>query len=134
MEGDYRLYWNENHELSENEYIKNLLGIKKVNPVRRFWYGDTFVVRFSEHPKTFAYDVHDAPTAISQSRWLETVFQDMWGSHFLEGELEADRYSEAHQEKIEADKEIILRRMLMPKIAPLSRAHRAKSVIILGHP
>jgi len=113
LEGDYRLYWNENHELPENENIKNLLGIKKVNAVRRFWYGDTFVVRFSEHPKTFAYDVHDAPTAIFQYRYLETVFQDMWDNQFLEAELESDRYHEAYQEKIEADKEIILRRMLV---------------------
>ena len=113
LEGDYRLYWNENHELPENENIKNLLGIKKVNAVRRFWYGDTFVVRFSEHPKTFAYDVHDVPTAIVQCRYLETVFQDMWENQFLEAELERDRYYGAHQEKIEADKEIILRRMLV---------------------
>lgn len=113
LEGDYRLYWNENHELPENEYIKNLLGIKKVNAVRRFWYGDTFVVRFSEHPKTFAYDVHNAPTAIFQCQFLKTVFQHMWENQFLEAELERDRYFDAHQEKIEADKEIILRRMLV---------------------
>ncbi|KAI9802420.1 MAG: hypothetical protein M1825_002804 [Sarcosagium campestre] len=111
LEGDYRLYWNENHELPENEYIKNLLGIKVVNPVERFWYGDIFVVRFSEHPKTFAYDVHDAPTAIFQYQHLETIFQDMWENQFLEAELEGDRYYEAHQEKTEADKEIILQRM-----------------------
>ncbi|TAQ85241.1 hypothetical protein B7494_g6437 [Chlorociboria aeruginascens] len=77
LDSDYRLYWNENHELPENENIKNLVGIKKVNAVRRFWYGDTFVVRFLEHPKTFAYDVHDTPTAIFQYHYLETVFQDM---------------------------------------------------------
>ncbi len=113
LEGDYRLYWNENHELPENENIKIFLGIEKVNAIRRFWYGDTFVVRFSEHPKTFAYDVHDAPTAIFQGLYLKTVFQNMWESQFLEAELERDRYHEAHQEKIEADKEIILRRMLV---------------------
>ena len=113
LEGDYRLYWNENHELPENENIKNLLGIKKVNAIRRFWYGDTFVVRFSEHPKTFAYDVHDAPIAIFQGLYLETVFQNMWENQFLEAELECDRYHEAHQDKIDADKEIIFRRMLV---------------------
>lgn len=113
LEGDYRLYWNENHELPENENIKNLLGIKKVNAVRRFWYGDTFVVRFSEHPKTFAYDVHDAPTAIIQYQYLKRVFQDMWENQFLEAELERDRSFEAHQEKTEADKEVILGRMLV---------------------
>lgn len=113
VEGDYRIYWNENHELPENENIKNLLGIKKVNAIRRFWYGDAFVVRFSEHPKTFAYDVHDAPATIFQCRHLETVFGDMWKNQFLEAELERDRYQEAHLEKVEADKDIILRRMLV---------------------
>jgi hypothetical protein len=70
-------------------------------------------VRFSERPKTFAYDVHDTPTAIVQCRNLETVFQDMWNSQFLEAELEHDRHYELRQEKKEADKEIILRRMLV---------------------
>ncbi|KAF2117310.1 hypothetical protein BDV96DRAFT_644734 [Lophiotrema nucula] len=112
-EGDYRLYWNENHELPENENVKKLLGIKKVGAIRRFWYGDVFVVRFSEHPKTFAYNVYDAPTAIFQCLYLERVFQNMWENRFLEAELERDRYHEAHDEKREADKEIILRRMLV---------------------
>lgn len=111
LEGDYRLYWNENHELPENENIKNLLGIKKVDGVRRFWYGDVFIVRFSEHAKTFAYDVHDAPAAIFQDRQLEAVFQDMWEKQFLEAGLEGDRYFEGQQEKREADKELILQRM-----------------------
>jgi hypothetical protein len=113
LDGDYRLYWNENHELPENENIKTLLGIKEVNAIRRFWYGDTFLVRFSEHPKTFAYDVHNVPTTIFQCRYLETVFKDMWENQFLEAELERDRYFEAHQEKREADKDIIFRRMLV---------------------
>ena len=113
LEGDYRLYWNENNELPENENIKILLGVKKVNTVRRFWYGDTFVVRFSEHPTTFAYDVHDVPAAFFQYPRLENLFQDMWKNQFLEAELKRDRYFEAHQEKVEADKEIILRRMLV---------------------
>jgi hypothetical protein len=113
LEGDYRLYWNENHELPDNEYVKNLLGIKKVNTVRRFWYGDIFIVRFSEHPETFVYDVHDSPTAILQCQFLEMVFQNMWEKQFLEAELESDRSYNARQEKIEADKEIILQRMLV---------------------
>lgn len=111
LEGDYRLYWNENHELPENENIKSLVGIKKVNTVRRFWYGDVFVVRFSEHPKTFAYDVYDAPIAMFHCEHLETMFKEMWETQFLETQLEDDRFFEASQEKIEADKEIILGRM-----------------------
>lgn len=45
----------------------------------------------------------------------------MWENQFLEAELERDRYHEAHQEKIEADKEIILREMFNLTKWPLYR-------------
>ncbi|KAJ4297504.1 hypothetical protein N0V90_005396 [Kalmusia sp. IMI 367209] len=112
LEGDYRVYWNENNELPENENIKNLLGIRKVDSIRRFWYGDIFIVRFSEHPETFAYDVHDAPTTILQCQHIETLFKDMWKNKFLETELDGDLHFGTRQEKIEADKDIIYGRML----------------------
>ena len=73
LEGDYWIYWNENDELPENEYIKNLIGIKQIGFARRFWYGDAFIVRFSEHPTTFAYDVHDVPSTILQWHPLESL-------------------------------------------------------------
>lgn len=111
LNGEYWIYWNENDELPENAYIKDLIGIKQVDFARRFWYGDAFIVRFSEHPTTFAYDVHDAPAAILQWHPLRRIFQDMWEKSFLESELEQDQYFEAEQQKSEADQEIILQRM-----------------------
>ena len=68
LEGGYRFYCSKDHELPENENIKIFLGLQKVVATRRFWYGDAFVVRFSEHPKTYAYDVHDVPTTSIQLR------------------------------------------------------------------
>lgn len=111
LDGDYRIYWNEDPELAENNYIKGLLGIQGVESYRRFWYGDAFVVRYTEDSKTFTHDVHDAPAAILESPHLQTFFQHMWDEEFLERELEQDRYGDARQEKIEADKEIIFQRM-----------------------
>ena len=111
LEGDYWIYWNENDELPENKYIKNLIGIKHVDFARRFWYGDNFIVRFSEHPTTFAYDVHDAPSTILQWHPLKSLFQDMWEKSFLESQLEEDRYFEARRQKMEADQDIIFQRM-----------------------
>lgn len=75
MRDTYRLYWNENDELRENEHIKAFLGMCRVDPARRFWTGDAFIVRFSEHAVTYAYDVHDMPIAICQSPASQVVFQ-----------------------------------------------------------
>lgn len=111
LEGDYRLYWNENHELLENKTIEDLIGNKKIDSFRRFWYGDAFIVRCSEHPETFAYDVHDTSSVIFQHSALKDIFQDMWKNQFLEAELKDDRAHNSSEEKIEADKEIILGRM-----------------------
>lgn len=111
MEGEYWIYWNENDELPENVHIKSLLGIKHIEPARRFWYGDIFIVRFLEHPTTFAYDVHDAPTEVLQLHTLKILFQDMWQESFLESQLEEDRYFEERQQKIETDQDIIFQRM-----------------------
>lgn len=111
-DGEYRLYWNENDALPENETIKALLGIEEVDPMRRFWYGDVFLMRYSEHPKTFKFNVHDLQLDVLQSRAaLKRVFQNMWEKRFLETELEQDQYSEEHRAKSEADKYILWQRM-----------------------
>ena len=111
LEGEYWIYWNENDELPENMHIKNLLGIKHIEPARRFWYGDVFIVRFSEQPTTFVYDVHDVPIEVLQWHGLKALLQDMWQEGFLESQLEEDRYFDERQEKIETDKDIIFQRM-----------------------
>lgn len=111
LNGEYWVYWNENDELPENEHIKDLIGITHVDFARRFWFCDAFIVRFSEHPTTFAYDVHDAPAAMLQWHPLKGLFQDMWEESYLESELQCDQSCEAEQQKREADQDIILQRM-----------------------
>ena len=111
LNGDYRIYWNENDELPDNQYIKDLIGVRHIDVARKFWYGDVFIVRYSEHPKTFAYDVYDVPAAVIHWYQLEKIFRDMWEASYLEEELDRDRYFDAETEKRNADKEIIFQRM-----------------------
>jgi hypothetical protein len=111
--GEYRLYWNENPTLSINETVKAFLKIEgEVEPMRRFWYGDVFLVRYSEQPITCDFDVHDLPFTIAEYRWfLEQLFQGMWEDKYLEAQLEEDRYFKESLAKSEADKAIISQRM-----------------------
>jgi hypothetical protein len=110
-DGTYRIYWNENNELPENEHIKNLLGLEKIDAIRRFWYGDTFLTKYSEHPQTFAFDVHNVPPSFLHSGIIEEVLRNMWENKWLEEELTRDRSFLEQLEKLEADKDIILQRM-----------------------
>jgi len=110
--GEYRLYWNENHALLDNGTIKILLGIEKVETMRRFWYGDVFIIRFSEHSKTSKFDVYDLPFSVPECHVvLKQIFRHMWENEFLEAQLQRDRYTEEHLAKVEADKHITLQRM-----------------------
>jgi len=111
LNGDYRLYWNESPELSENKSIKGYLGEETIEAARRFWYGDVFLVHFTEHPETFAYNVRDVPQNVTQCQAWRNLFQQMWADQFLESELEGDRYFAEEQAKRDSDEEIILSRM-----------------------
>lgn len=116
LEGHYTLYWNMTDEMPENMYIKNLLGIKDIDFSRYFWHGDVFLVRFSEHPETFAYDVHDAPVEALQWCGLELILQDMWQNKWMERQQEKERHFQESQQKTEADKEVLLQRMYVNQI------------------
>lgn len=110
-EGGYRIYWNINDDFAENEYIRGLLHIQEVDHFRRFWHGDVFLVRFSEHPQTFACDVQDTPNTIFRCPGLQATFQHMWDNQFLEEQVEQERSTESRMEKLEADKEILSQTM-----------------------
>jgi len=116
LNGDYRLYWNESNELPENELpknetIKRYLGEEIIEPARRFWHGDVFLVRFTEHARTFAHNVYDVPQTVTQCEVWKKVFKQMWADQFLEKEMEHDRYFAEKLAKIDSDKEIILAKM-----------------------
>lgn len=117
LNGDYRFYWNESPELlellesPENQTIKGYLGEDKIEAARRFWYGDVFIVRFTEHPKTFACDVHDVPRGVTHCEGLKSIFQHMWTDGFLEDQLQRDSYFSGTLEKMDSDQEVILSRM-----------------------
>ncbi|KAF2998447.1 hypothetical protein E8E13_000962 [Curvularia kusanoi] len=113
IEGTYWIYRNCNTDLSENRYIKQILGIDHVDISRRFYYGDIFIVRVKEDPKTFMYTMHNIRRASSQEliMTLKRVFQEEWDNSFLESELQADQYFEGQRLKQEADMEILYQRI-----------------------
>ncbi|KAJ4382545.1 hypothetical protein N0V86_001765 [Didymella sp. IMI 355093] len=113
IEGNYWVYRNGNPDLPENAYIKRMLGIDRVDHSRQFYYGDVFIVRFTEHSKTFAYTVDNIPSASSPSliAVLKVLFQHEWESAFIESELRDDQYFEEQELKLETDKKILYQRM-----------------------
>jgi hypothetical protein len=113
IEGDYWIYRNQNVDLPENAYIKGVLGIDRIDLSRRFYYGDVFIVKFTENPDTFAYAVNCIPRAslLELVAVLKELFQEEWESSFIESELESDKYYEMQRLKLETDKEILYQRM-----------------------
>jgi hypothetical protein len=111
LNGDYRLYWNESPDLSENRSVKAYICEDTVEAARRLWYGDVFVVRFTENPETFAYNVYDVPQDITRCQAWKNLFQQMWADQFLERQLEDGRHFAEEQAKRNSDKDIILSRM-----------------------
>jgi hypothetical protein len=113
IEGSYWIYRNENAELPENAYIKRMLDIDRISPSRRFYYGDLFIVKFTEHSKTSAYAVHDIPEAslVGLTTILEGLLSKEWADGFLESELQREQYFAAQELKLETDKEILYQRM-----------------------
>jgi hypothetical protein len=114
--GEYRVYYNGDFELSEetkNKSVKRFLEGEEINDTRLFWHGDIFLVRYSEHPETYKYDVHDVPATSIYGPALRAIFRHMWNEKTLEVELETERVLGGHQEKFDADKAIIYQRMLV---------------------
>jgi hypothetical protein len=113
MEGDYLIYRNENTELPENMCIKRMLGIDWIDLSRRFHYGNLFVIKFTEQSIASDYTVHDIPedSFLVVIAPLQEIFSQEWNDAFLELELRRDQYFEAHQLKLETDKEVLYQRM-----------------------
>ncbi|KAJ6193713.1 hypothetical protein J3E72DRAFT_433743 [Bipolaris maydis] len=93
IEGDYWIYRNENIDLPENEYIKRMLGLDHIDSSRRFYYGDVFMVKYTEHPKTLACEVNSIPNALPPKLivMLKRVFQHEWDKAYLELQLQIDQ-------------------------------------------
>lgn len=113
IEGEYWVYRNENAELPENECIKRMLDIDRVDPTRQFYRGDIFIVKFTEHPKTFACAVHDILGASLPQLLtvLRRLFLNEWETAFLECEREQDQYFQMRDLERETDQAILYQRM-----------------------
>jgi hypothetical protein len=112
IEGDYLIYRNETVDLPENMYIKQMLGVDCVDPSRRFYYGDIFIAKFTQHRKTVC-TVHDISGAsfMQSIAVLKATFMDEWSSKFLDLELEDDQFFGAQTLQWETDREIVYQRM-----------------------
>jgi len=55
-----------------------MLGIDRIDHSGRFYYGDVFIVRFTEHPETFAFTVNNIPSVsfLKPIAVLKALFQD----------------------------------------------------------
>ncbi|KAJ5055962.1 hypothetical protein J3E74DRAFT_421759 [Bipolaris maydis] len=113
IEGDYWIYRNENIDLPENEYIKRMLGLDHIDSSRRFYYGDVFMVKYTEHPKTLACEVNSIPNALPPKLivMLKRVFQHEWDKAYLELQLQIDQDMQEQILKVKTDKEVLYSRM-----------------------
>lgn len=92
IEGHCWIYRNENIDLPENEYIKRMLGLDRIDFSRRFYYGDVFIVKYTEHPTTLACEVNIPKALLPQLiALLKTVFQSEWEKAYLESQLRSDQ-------------------------------------------
>ena len=140
LNGDYRIHWNLNDELPENETLKTILKLKNVPSYRRFWYGDVFIQRigkrngsdFDEH----GYHIYDnISPEILKSELIPLVFRKYWDDGVLETRQEEDIKFEEMRQKWDRDRELVLQRMwvqnllvtLSTNFAPLQDTSRTRS-------
>jgi hypothetical protein len=74
--------------------------------------GNVFITRFHEDDKTFKFSCEDVPRAFSGCKELLTnLIWSYWDSKEPENAILDQQYAEGTQEKLNADKQIILGRM-----------------------
>lgn len=116
LDGDYRIHWNVNDELPENETLEKLIGLVDVPSHRRFWYGDVFIERIGKK-NGYDFDEHgnhlydDIPPEFLDSQLIALIFRDSWNSEALEDCLKEATYLQDESEKIARDREIFMQRM-----------------------
>ncbi|KAF7175114.1 hypothetical protein CNMCM7691_006518 [Aspergillus felis] len=90
----------------------SLLGIKTLQIQEYFWYGDVFITRFHEDDDTFEFSCEDVPrTFLGCKKLLTNLIWSYWENKEPENAIFDWQYAEAKQEKLNADKQIILGRM-----------------------
>lgn len=112
LNGEYVLYWCRNDGLQPNRCLMSLLGMESLQIHEYFWYGDVFITRFHEDEKTFKFSCEDVPrTFLGCKGLLQNLMRSYWERKEPENEILQWQYSEAQQEKHNADRQIILGRM-----------------------
>lgn len=110
LNGEYIFYQCRNDELPPNKYLMTMLGVESLSFDEYFWYGDVFITRFHEDDN-FKYFCEDVPHSILAGSWIEVLIRHYWARQDHETEFRRRQSFEALNEKMNADKQIILGRM-----------------------
>lgn len=90
----------------------NLLRIDSVPFEEYFWYGDVFITKFHEDGSSFRFDCEDVPDAFLRlGHLIENMVRSEWGRKTPEDEIRRWQYFNTKEEKRNADKQVILKRM-----------------------
>lgn len=128
LNGDYRVHWNINDELPENENLKKLLRLVDVPIHRRFWYGDVFIERIGEkdgrdHDEHGYHVYDDIPPEILDSQLLASIFREYWNRMGLEDSLKEDAEIQAFSQKGVRDRDLLFQRMYVRNSFVLTSAN-----------
>lgn len=111
LNGECLFYWCRNDALPPNKYLVSLLGLQSLRIDEHFWYGDVFIVRFHKDDQ-FKFHCEDVPQAcLDHMEWIHNSIYALWHSKALEDEIQTWQNFDVINEKIGADKEILLQRM-----------------------
>jgi hypothetical protein len=90
----------------------SLLGIGTLGIDEHFWYGDVFITRFHEDDETFEFHCEDVPRAyLAHNESIINIIRALWERKEPENEIRTWQHFNASDEKIKADKNILLGRM-----------------------
>ncbi|KAI9703845.1 MAG: hypothetical protein M1836_007617 [Candelina mexicana] len=116
VNGLYRVYWNRNDELPENEFLKRTVVKGEITFHRQFFYGDVFIVRQSSEGG-FDFDENgfqqysDVPPELLDTQLIQVIFEHFWKEGIPDKSLEQEAESGEFKAKMARDRDVVLARM-----------------------
>ncbi len=116
LNGIYRIYWNLDPELGENQYLRGItVGLSSpIPPGRRFFYGDVFIIGIGTDERGYDFDdngwalYRDLHSSVLDSHLIGTLLRYMWKSRELEKQVKTDRYLHQSEEDDERSRALFL--------------------------
>lgn len=92
--------------------MMSLLGIESLPFNEHFWHGDVFITRFYEENNSLKPHYEDVPDLfLGYKELIKNVVQSCWDAREPEEEIRCWQQVEEKNEKLSADRQIILERM-----------------------